>query len=85
MPVLGGSPHRLTDVTGEDALEMPGGDLLVPRATELVRVARGSPRKFAVVDGPPYWLRLSPDDGFGANPAVYRVRVADRKLERSLT
>ena len=29
---------------------------------ELVRVtAGGSPRKFATFDGPPYWLRLSPD------------------------
>jgi len=62
LPVLGGSPRRLTDVTGEDALQLPGGDLLIPRATELVRVtAGGSPRKFAAVDGPPYWLRLSPD------------------------
>jgi serine/threonine protein kinase len=62
LPILGGSPRRLTDVTGEDALQMPGGDLLIPRTTELVRVtAGGSPRKFAALDGPPYWLRLSPD------------------------
>jgi Tol biopolymer transport system component/predicted Ser/Thr protein kinase len=62
LPILGGSPRRLTDVTGEDALQMPGGDLLIPRTTELVRVtAGGSPRKFATLDGPPYWLRLSPD------------------------
>ncbi len=62
LPTLGGSPRRLTDVTGEDALQMPGGDLLIPRTTELVRVtAGGSPRKFATLDGPPYWLRLSPD------------------------
>jgi serine/threonine protein kinase len=36
--ILGGSPRRLTDVAGEDALRLPGGDLLIPRLTELVRV-----------------------------------------------
>jgi eukaryotic-like serine/threonine-protein kinase len=62
LPTLGGSPRRLTDVTGEDALQMPGGDLLIPRASELVRVTAGkNPQKFATLDGPPYWTRLSPD------------------------
>ena len=54
LPTLGGSPRRLTDVTGEDALEMPGGDLLIPRASELVRVTAGrSPQKFATFEGAP--------------------------------
>ena len=75
LPILGGSPRRLTDVTGEDALRMPGGDLLIARTTELVRItAGGSPRKFATLDGPPYWLRLSP------NGRVVRFTVSSTSM-----
>ncbi len=92
LPVLGGSPHRLTDVNGEDALQLPGGDLLIPRATELVRVtAGGGPQKFAAVDGPPYWLRLSPDERVvrftTSSPSVtslWEVSVDGSNLHRML-
>ncbi len=62
LPVLGGSPRRLTDLTGEDSLWLPSGELLVPHAQDLVLISSaGSTRKFATTNGAPYWLRLSPD------------------------
>ena len=62
LPVLGGSPRRLTDLTGEDSLWLPSGELLVPHALDLILVSSaGSTRKFASTNGAPYWLRLSPD------------------------
>ncbi len=92
VPVIGGSPHRLTDVLGEDALQVPGGDLLVPRANELVRVTTsGSSRTFAAVDSPPYWLRLSPDEHVvrftTASPnafSLWEVSVDGSNLHRML-
>jgi len=72
LPVLGGSPRRLTDLTGEDSLWLPSGELLVPHAQDLVLVSSaGSTRKFAATNGAPYWLRLSPDQ------RVIRLTVND--------
>ncbi len=92
LPILGGSPRRLTDVTGEDALQVPDGDLLIPRTTELIRVtADGSSRKFAAVGGPPYWLRLSPDGrvvrftvSSAAENSLWQVSVDGSNLHRML-
>jgi eukaryotic-like serine/threonine-protein kinase len=61
LPVLGGSPRRLSDVIGEDALQLPSGDLIIPHGNDLVLVGRGGTRKLATTNGAPYWLRLSPD------------------------
>jgi Tol biopolymer transport system component/predicted Ser/Thr protein kinase len=62
LPVLSGSPRRLTDLTGEDSLWLPSGELLVPHGQDLILVSSaGSTRKFATTNGAPYWLRLSPD------------------------
>jgi Tol biopolymer transport system component/tRNA A-37 threonylcarbamoyl transferase component Bud32 len=92
LPILGGSPHRLTDVAGEDALRLPGGDVLIPRLTEIVRVgSSGSPQKFAAVNSPPYWLRLSPNESvvrFTASEpgttSLWEVRVDGSNLHRML-
>ncbi|MFY9559452.1 MAG: protein kinase [Terriglobales bacterium] len=62
LPVLGGSPRRLADVTGEDSLWLPNGELIIPHERDLFLVGGGgSSRKFATTNGAPYWLRLSPD------------------------
>jgi serine/threonine protein kinase/Tol biopolymer transport system component len=66
LPILGGSPRRLTDLTGQDANWMPNGDLLISHGNELVIVGRsgGSPRRFATVgdtSSSAFWLRWSPD------------------------
>jgi eukaryotic-like serine/threonine-protein kinase len=62
LPVLSGSPRRLADLTGEDSLWLPSGELLIPHAQELILVSSGGgTRKFATTNGAPYWLRLSPD------------------------
>jgi serine/threonine protein kinase/Tol biopolymer transport system component len=66
LPILGGSPRRLADLTGQDANWMPNGDLLISHGNELVIVGRsgGSPRRFATVgdtSSSAYWLRWSPD------------------------
>ncbi len=62
IPVLGGSPRRLGDLTAEDASWMPNGDLLIAHGTQLIVVDRGGrTRKFADVGGAAYWFRFSPD------------------------
>jgi Tol biopolymer transport system component len=66
LPILGGSPRRLADLTAQDASWMPNGDLLISHRNELVIVGRGdgSPRTFVTVgdtSSSAYWLRWSPD------------------------
>ena len=65
VPTLGGSPRRLTDVAGQDAIWMPNGDLLVSHGDELTEVGRsGTSRTFLSLrdaTAGAYWLRWSPD------------------------
>jgi len=62
VPTLGGSPRRLGEMTAEDAAWMPNRDLLLAHGTQLMLVGSGgAARKFADVDGAPYWFRFSPD------------------------
>lgn len=65
IPTLGGSPRRLTDLSGQDATWMPNGDLLVSHADELIAVSpSGSTHSFFSLKDPTassYWLRWSPD------------------------
>ena len=65
VPTLGGSPRRLTDLAGQDAIWMANGDLLVSHANELTEVGRsGTSRAFLRVgdaSAGAYWLRWSPD------------------------
>ena len=67
IPTLGGSPRRLSDIQGQDALLMPNGDLLVAHGPGLTVVSpTGSSRSLwdsgdtsGEVGG--FWLRWSPD------------------------
>ena len=64
VPVLGGSPRRLTSVLGQDVTWTPRGDLLVSRTNELSIVGGdGSTRPWLKLSelASAYWLRWSTD------------------------
>jgi Tol biopolymer transport system component/tRNA A-37 threonylcarbamoyl transferase component Bud32 len=63
LPVLGGSPRRLSDLPVSDATWTPSGDLLISHDNQLLLIpkAGGAPRKFASLPELPWWLRWSPD------------------------
>ena len=63
VPVPGGSPHRLGDVFGHDAVWAPDGKLLFARGNDLyVAEHDGSnPRKLATAPDLPGFFRFSPD------------------------
>ena len=64
LPVLGGTPRRLTETTGEDGGFMPNGDVLVAHDNQLWVVPKqaGVARKFATPDSFSWWFRWSPDN-----------------------
>jgi serine/threonine protein kinase/Tol biopolymer transport system component len=61
LPVLGGSPRRISDLLGWDATWLPNGDFLIARNNELLQVSPGGTRKFASLPDYAYWFRWSPD------------------------
>ena len=61
LPVLGGSPRRVSELTGWDGISMPNGDLLIARNNELLEVSPGGTRQFAKLPDYSYWFRWSPD------------------------
>jgi serine/threonine protein kinase/Tol biopolymer transport system component len=64
LPLPTGSPRKLTDLTGQDAVPTADGDVLISHGNELVTVLRNGmgTRKFLTLgDGSAYWLRWSPD------------------------
>ena len=61
LPVLGGSPRRVTDLLGWDATWLPNGDFLIARNNELLQVSPGGTRRFAALPDYAYWFRWSPD------------------------
>jgi Tol biopolymer transport system component/predicted Ser/Thr protein kinase len=63
LPVLGGTPRRLSDLPGADAGWMPNGDLLVSRDNQFWVIPKqgGAPRKFADPAAFSWWPRWSPD------------------------
>jgi len=63
LPVLGGTPRRLSDVRGVDAVWMPNGDVLVSHNNQLWVVPKGggTARKFASPGDFSWWFRWSPD------------------------
>jgi hypothetical protein len=66
LPMLGGSPRRLTGLPGEDATWMANGDLLVSHGNELTVVSRNgaAQSKFLSLGDTgvaAYFLRWSPD------------------------
>jgi Tol biopolymer transport system component/predicted Ser/Thr protein kinase len=63
LPVLGGTPRRLSDFPVYDADWMPNGDLLVSDDKQFWVIPKqgGAPRKFADLAGLFWWPRWSPD------------------------
>jgi serine/threonine protein kinase/Tol biopolymer transport system component len=61
LPVLGGSPRRVSDLPGWDGTWMPNGDLLLARNNELLETSPGGTRKLASVSDLSYWFRCSPN------------------------
>ncbi len=61
LPVLGGSPRRVSDLPGSDGTWMTNGNLLIARHDEFVEVGPNGTRKLASVPELSYWFRWSPD------------------------
>ena len=61
LPVLGGSPRRVSDLLGWDGTWLPNGDFLIARNNELLEVSPGGTRRFATLPDYSYWFRWSPD------------------------
>jgi Tol biopolymer transport system component len=61
LPVLGGSPRRVSDLPGWDGTWLPNGNLLIAHNNELSEISPGGTRKFAAVPDFSYWFRWSPD------------------------
>jgi eukaryotic-like serine/threonine-protein kinase len=65
VPTLGGSPRRLSELPGQDAIWMSNGDLLVAHGAEMTLVSRSAPSRTFLSFGDPtaaaFWLRWSPD------------------------
>ena len=61
LPVLGGSPRRVTDVLGWDGCWMPSGHFLIAANNQLLEISPTGSRKFAQLPDYSYWFRWSPD------------------------
>jgi eukaryotic-like serine/threonine-protein kinase len=61
LPVLGGSPRRVSDSTGWDATWSPNGTVLIARSNELLEFSPGGTRRFGPLPDYSYWFRWSPD------------------------
>jgi hypothetical protein len=61
LPVLGGSPRRVSDVLGWDGTWLPNGEFLIARNNELVRISAAGLQHFASLPDFSYWFRWSPD------------------------
>jgi Tol biopolymer transport system component len=61
LPVLGGSPRRVSDLPSWDGTWMPNGDVLIARRNELLETGPGAARKLAALSDLSFWFRWSPD------------------------
>jgi serine/threonine protein kinase/Tol biopolymer transport system component len=73
LPVLGGSPRRVTDLLAWDATWLPNGDSLIARNNELLQISPGGTRRFGALPDYAYWFRWSPDG------QALRFTVSDSK------
>ena len=64
MPVLGGSPRRVSDLTAWDATWLPNGNFLIARNNELLEISPGGTRHFAALPDYSYWFRCHPTERF---------------------
>src|SRR5215472_14849594 len=73
IPVLGGAPRRVGDLTGHDATWTPQGDLVYANGSDInwAKPDGSQARKFVTATGVPSWLRWSP------NGRVLRFTVSD--------
>ena len=78
LPVLGGSPRRVSDLTGWDGTWLQNGDFLMARNNELLQVSPGGTRHFATLPDYSYWFRWSPDG------QVLRFTVSETKGTHSV-
>ena len=61
LPVLGGSPRRVSDLLGWDGTWLPNGNFLIARNNELLEISPSGTRRFAALPDYSYWFRWSPD------------------------
>ncbi|HTS57453.1 MAG TPA: protein kinase [Terriglobales bacterium] len=78
LPVLGGSPRRVSELTGWDGTWLPNGNFLIARNNELLEVSPGGTRKFGTLPDYSYWFRWSPDG------KVLRFTVGESNGENSI-
>ena len=78
LPVLGGSPRRVSDLLGWDGTWLPNGDFLIAHNNELLEVSPGGTRRFAALPDYSYWFRWSPDG------QTLRFTVVEAKGSNSL-
>ncbi len=78
LPVLGGSPRRVSDLLGWDGTWLPNGNFLMARNNELLEVSPGGTRRFATLPDYSYWFRWSPDG------QVLRFCVSETKGSTSI-
>lgn len=61
LPVLGGSPRRVSEMPGWDGTWLPSGDFLLARNNELLDISPSGSRHFGSLPNYSYWFRWSPD------------------------
>ena len=92
LPVLGGSPRRVSDLLGWDGTWLPNGDFLIARNNELLEVSPGGTRKLAALPDYSYWFRWAPDgqslrftvsESKGA-PSIWELSSSGGNLHRVL-
>ncbi|HXP17542.1 MAG TPA: LpqB family beta-propeller domain-containing protein, partial [Terriglobales bacterium] len=78
LPVLGGSPRRVSDLPAWDGTWMPNGDFLIARDNQLLEVSPNGTRRLAELPDYSYWFRWSPDG------QLMRFTLTDSKKPNSI-
>jgi Tol biopolymer transport system component len=78
LPLLGGSPRRVSELLSSDAAWLPNGDVLIAHNNELIEVSPSGTRKFASLPDFSYWYRWSPDGN------ALRFTVSSKNPDRSI-
>jgi serine/threonine protein kinase len=78
LPLLGGSPRRVSDLPGSDGTWLPNGSILIAHDNDLLEVSPSGTRKIATLPDFSYWYRWSPDG------RALRFTVSEEKGNRSL-
>ena len=78
LPILGGSPRRVSELLGWDGTWLPNGNFLMARENELLQVSPEGTRHFANLPDYSYWFRWSVDG------RVLRFTVSETKSTHSI-